>query len=198
LSKIGYYVDLSVNFECNDNTVRFMDKFLRINRLGITSAESIGEKRRSVILRVKNKDYMTNSRSLNYPHLTYVGPEFYSHEKFSSCDIIVVTNFVESKRLLQKLSGKNLGFEVIISKLKYMKADEIGKWFSDVKYLYELCRKYKQQIILSSGARDFFELVSLRTFNSILVKLNIPPSEYWTDLNKWLDSRLRGGFFDFN
>lgn len=195
MSKIGYYVDLSINFQCNDNTIQFMDKFLKINKLGVTSVQSINEKRESVILRIRNKDYIVNSRRLNYPHLTYVGPDIYSHEKLSTCDIIVVTNFIESKQLLQKLSGKNLGFEVLISKLKYMKADEIGKWFSDVKYLYDLCRKYKQQLILSSGAKDVFELVSLRTFNSILGMLNIPPSEYWTDLDKWLNSRLRGSFF---
>jgi hypothetical protein len=175
-----------------------MDRFLKINRLGVTSAQSIDEKHSSIILRVRNKDYVVNGQSLNYPHLTYAGPEFHNHDKLSSCDIIVVTSFVESKQLLQRLSGRNIGFEVLISKIKYMKADEIGKWFSDVKYLYELCRKYKQQLILSSGAKDFFELASLRTFNTILAKLNISSSEYWDDLNKWLNSKLRGSIFDFN
>lgn len=198
MNDIRYYVDLSINFECSDNIVRFMDKFLKINKLGVISTQSINEKWGSIILRVKNKDYVLNGRHSNYPHLTYVDTEFYSHEKVSSCDIIVVTNFLESKPLLQKLSGKNLGFEVLISKLKYMKADEIGKWFWDVKYLSDLCRKHNQQLILSSGARDIFELVSLRTFNSILAKLNISPSEYWSDLNIWLNSRLRVGFIDFN
>ena len=46
---------------------------------------------------------------------------------------------------------------------------------SEAKYLYRLSRSTGCQFILSSGAQSIFEMLSPRTFESILSVLGIAP-----------------------
>lgn len=198
MNKPNYSVDLSVNFQCSDQTIEFIEKFFSIDKIGTVSAESSVDKRNSLILKIRNTDFLTYNSKADYPYLLYIGPEQKRNSKFSECDIVMVGNLTDAKLLLQKHSGKNLGFEFFISDLKDMNANEIGRWFSDIKYFYGQCKRYKHQLILSSGARNIFELVSLRVFNSILCNLGIKSIDYWSDLNQWLIIKSRGGAYDTN
>ena len=89
-------------------------------------------------------------------------------------------------------------FEILISNLKYRNSYEVGKWFSDVKYIHYLCKKYRHQLILSSGASNVCELLSAKIFDSFLIKLDIIPAEYWSSLHKWLENKNRGIVYDSN
>lgn len=193
-----YSIDLSINFEIDEHIVQYIYKYLHIQKIGINCLKSTGSRHNSIILKVKNSSYMVRNQIAQLPYLINSGSDLNSQEKFSACDVVLVTNPAESKTLLQKSSGKNLGFEIYISKLKYMNANEVGKWFSDVKYFYDLCKKYDHQLILSSGAKDIFELSSLGLFNSVLYNLDISSTKYWSEYNNWLRERIRGNTIDIS
>ena len=59
-----------------------------------------------------------------------------------------------------------------------------------------LCKRYGHQLILSSGAKNIYELISSRMINSILDKLEVSSTEYWSDLNQWLSRKKRGMIYD--
>ena len=52
------------------------------------------------------------------------------------------------------------------------------------------CKHAKFQFILSSGATSVCELVSGRSFDSLLETCGIDPMSYWNDLDNWLQIRL--------
>ncbi len=110
-------------------------------------------------------------------------------DNFYNIDILTVKNLHNLKFLLKKYTGKNIGIEFLISDVRYRDNDELGKWFSTVKWVYELCKKYNFQFILSSGANRYFDLISIRVFNTILKRIDIDDRQYWNDLNIWLDDK---------
>jgi RNase P/RNase MRP subunit p30 len=62
----------------------------------------------------------------------------------------------------------------------------VGKWLKEVKSIYEFCKSNDCQFILSSGASSINELVSARSFESILKLIGISPKNYWNEVSEWL------------
>jgi RNase P/RNase MRP subunit p30 len=62
----------------------------------------------------------------------------------------------------------------------------VGKWLKEVKSIYEFCKSNDCQFILSSGARSINELVSARSFESILKLIGVSPKNYWNEISEWL------------
>jgi hypothetical protein len=120
-------------------------------------------------------------------------------ENYSAIDILTIKSIINVKSLLKKYNGKNLGIEFLISDIKYYDNDGLGKWFFDIKWVYELCKKYNAQFILSSGACSYCELVSLKVFNIILEKIGIQKKKYWLELSTWLnDKQCVFSYYDCN
>lgn len=201
MTKYSGAVDLSINFECDYETVFFMKKFLRINKIGLVGNKRLFESmnvsdRESIILKIHSIErHMINDHK-GYMYLVYENLDNSLDYKGTGYDVLVVRNPMNCKPILQKLAGKCIGFEFLISRLKYCHTHEVGKWFSEVKYVHHLCKKYGHQLILSSGARNPYELSSMKIFDSFLNKLDILPNEYWSSLNEWLESKLRGVIYD--
>lgn len=116
-------------------------------------------------------------------------------ENYYNIDILTIKSITNIKSLLKKYAGKNLGIEFLLSDIKYYDNNSLGKWFSDIKWIYELCKKYNAQFILSSGACSYYELVSLRVFNIILEKIGIQKKKYWLELSTWLNEKQ--GIFSY-
>ena len=191
-------VDLSVNFECDDETIDFIRKFLCINKVGLVCKKNNISNRDNVILKVKKTSLHTINEINGYMYLIYENLDDKVEQRWTGYDILVGDNPMCYKSVFQKLAGRNIGFEILISNLKYRNSYEVGKWFSDVKYIHYLCKKYGHQLILSSGASNIYDLISAKLFNCFLVKLDILPREYWFSLNKWLEDKNRGIVYDFN
>jgi hypothetical protein len=194
-------IDLSINFECDDETVAFIKKFLHINKIGLVgnkrpiSTLNISN-RESIILKINNVNRPMIDEHKGSMYLVYENLANNADQKGTGYDVLVVNSPVHCEPVLQKLGGKSIGLEFQISKLKYCNSYEIGKWFSEVKYIHYLCKKYRHQLILSSGASNTYELLSAKIFNSFLNKLDISPEEYWSGLNDWLENKLRGIVYD--
>lgn len=198
MNKNSDTVDLSVNFECDDKTITFIRKFLSINNIGLVNTRVNVSNRDNVILKIKNTKISKINEKSGYMYLVYETFDNRVDQKGTGFDVIVVNGPMYNKSLFQKLAGKNIGFEILVSNVKYLNSYEVGKWFSDVKYIHYLCRKYRHQLILSSGARNIYELLSAKIFDSFLTKLDISPDDYWSSLNKWLENKNRGIVYDFN
>ncbi len=115
--------------------------------------------------------------------------DIYSIESISNVDILTVRDLHTVKSFFKKYGGKNIGMEYLLSDIRCFSDDKIGKWFSDMKWVYEQCTKYNFQFILSSGASRYYELLSSKVFNAFLLKITIEPKKYWNDLNNWLNDK---------
>ena len=91
----------------------------------------------------------------------------------------------DKKKLLH-----GIGLEVTVSDLRRTDGRLLGKWIADISSFYAYCKQAKLQFILSSGATSICEMVSGRSFDSLLKACEIDPLSYWNDLNNWLQTRL--------
>jgi hypothetical protein len=189
-------IDLSVGFSFPDTTRSFIKKFFSIDVLGIYDNRLLDNEKDSLVLRIQNTKQGLITTKNNYFYLYYQDFQGNLDNTYGNTDILTIYDFFNSKNLLKKLAGKNIGFEFMISKLRYLNVSDLGKWFSFVKYFYGLCKRYRHQLILSSGAKNIYELISLRVINSILDKLEVSSTEYWFDLNQWLSRKKRGLIYD--
>lgn len=189
-------IDLCINFPVNENLAAWIKKIFQIYTMGIYKESLIFKDKNSIIMRKRYTNYDVTIRPNAFFYLFYQEFLGNAEDNYNNTDILVMNCLSNSKLLLKKLSGKNIGFEFSLYDLKYLDNYQLGRWFSEIKYFYILCERYGHQLILSSGARNIFELVSFRLFNSILEKLNISPNDYWLNLNEWLASKRRGVIYD--
>jgi hypothetical protein len=119
-------------------------------------------------------------------------------KNFNNVDILTLKSLFNIKHVLKKYSGKKIGLEILVSHLRSYNNEDLGKWFFSMRWIYELCKRYDFQFILSSGATMPFELLSTNVFNSLLESLCIDRKRYWQDLEDWLDYKKRGIIFDAN
>jgi hypothetical protein len=105
-------------------------------------------------------------------------------------DIVTISDLakIDHSKLKKKIKP-GIGFEIFIADARGLNGKELGKWMSEAKYLYRLSRSTGCQFILSSGAQSIFEMLSARTFESILSVLGITPLAYWKNLSDWLASK---------
>ena len=164
--------------------------------MGIYDTSSMAVEKDSVVLRIENTKQGITTIKKNYIYLYYQDFLGNLDNTYGNTDILTINDFFNPKNLLRKLSGKNIGFEFLVSKLRYLDTSHVGRWFSFMKYFYSLCKRYGHQFILSSGAKNIYELFSSRMINSLLDKLEVSSTEYWSDLNQWLPRKKRGMIYD--
>ena len=107
----------------------------------------------------------------------------------SKTDLLTIQDFSKIRNNLSKKVRPNLGVEISIADARRLDANALGRWLSQAKNVYRLCKSARCQFIISSGAQSIFGMVSSRTFESILTMLNISPANYWAELSAWLDSK---------
>ena len=129
-------VDLSDGFSFPDTTRSFIKKFFSIDVLGIYDNRLLDNEKDSLVLRIQNTKQGLITTKNNYFYLYYQDFQGNLDNTYGNTDILTIYDFFNSKNLLKKLAGKNIGFEFMISKLRYLNVSDLGKWFSFVKYFY--------------------------------------------------------------
>lgn len=133
----------------------------------------------------------TSTNTTTYPYLVVSEKIDELLLSSSSIDIFVVTAFKEINDNLKKKVRKKrgIGLEVSLADLRKSDGMQVGKWFNQIRDLYKFCRSSNSQFILSSGANSVMEMVSGRSFDSILRICDIKPEHYWRELGEWIESK---------
>lgn len=192
-------MDLNINLFYSENLKNFLKNFFGIDVLGMRFDCNPYSP-------VKEKDNIVQRIYPGSTKGTHIGESknecFFlissifrgnADENFYNVDVLTIKTLSSIKSLLKKYNGKNIGIEFLVSDVKYCDNHELGKWFYNIKWIYEMCKKYNFQFILSSGANMYCELISSRIFNLMLKKSEIENKKYWSDLNTWLDRKKRAG-----
>jgi RNase P/RNase MRP subunit p30 len=109
----------------------------------------------------------------------------------SNTDILVVEDLKRIEDHLKRRARKRIGLEVTLSHARKQDGPDVGKWFNQIRNLYRFCKLNDYQFILSSGANSEFEMVSGRSFDSILKICDIKPEQYWRDLAEWIETKYQ-------
>lgn len=109
----------------------------------------------------------------------------------STTDILVVDDFKRIEDHLKRRVRKRIGLEVTVSRARNQDGPNIGKWFKQIRNMYKFCKLNDYQFILSSGANSELEMVSGRSFDSILKICDIKPEQYWWDLAEWIETKYQ-------
>ena len=109
----------------------------------------------------------------------------------SSTDILVVDDLKRIEDHLKRRARKRIGLEITVSHARKQDGPNIGKWFNQIRNLYKFCKLNDYQFILSSGANSELEMVSGRSFDSILKICDIKPEQYWRDLTEWIETKYQ-------
>jgi hypothetical protein len=198
--KIIKTVDINTNLLYSENLIKFLTVFFDLGIVGVCFDKNphILDKKENIVLRKRygslSSSNIQDSKNKNFFLISSIFKGNFD-ENFHNVDILTIKNLDNIKSLLKKFNGKNIGIEFLISDIKYYDNNELGKWFVDLKWIYELCKKYNFQFILSSGANMYFDLISSKVFNTILKKMDIENIAYWSNLNNWLDNKKRGEMY---
>ncbi len=109
----------------------------------------------------------------------------------STTDILVVDDFKRIEDRLKRKVRNRIGLEITVSHARKQDGPNIGKWFKQIRNLYKFCKLNDYQFILSSGANSELEMVSGRSFDSILKICDIKPDQYWRDLAEWIETKYQ-------
>ena len=133
----------------------------------------------------------TSTNTTTYPYLVVSEKIDELLLSSSSIDIFVVTAFKDINDNLKKKVRKKrgIGLEVSLADLRKSDGLQVGKWFNQIRDLYKFCKSSNSQFILSSGANSVMEMVSGRSFDSILRICDIKPDHYWRELGEWIESK---------
>jgi len=194
-------MDLNTDLVYSESMIKFLKSLFDIDILGFhyDKNKTIFNKRENIVLRT---DYSsTNNSNIGYDknkNFFLIGSFFNGNprQNFHNVDILTVKHLQDIKFFLKKYHRRNIGIEFLISDIRYYSNSELGKWFFDMKWIYELCQKYDFQFILSSGANKYTELISLKVFNILLEKMDIQNRKYWQDLESWLDQKKVHAVYD--
>lgn len=139
----------------------------------------------NIIYRINRKP----AELTNYPYLVVC--KKIEEISNSSTDILVVDDLKRIEDHLKRRARKRIGLEITVSHARKQDGPNIGKWFNQIRNLYKFCKLNDYQFILSSGANSELEMVSGRSFDSILKICDIKPEQYWRDLAEWIDTRYQ-------
>jgi hypothetical protein len=156
-----------------------MSKLLGIDMIGIDLGNSKSNApKEDVILRMEKKfpiaDYIPylivsdNIRSLD-----------------SKTDLFLIDPF-QGKDALKRKAKKGLGIEISIAPARKLDTFLVSRWLKELKSIYIFCQSSDCQFILSSGATSINEMISAKTFESILNVVGINPTTYWKKISEWL------------
>jgi hypothetical protein len=156
-----------------------MSKILDLDIIGIDSIYSTNIKPvENIILRMDKRYTMADY----YPYLI-VSDNIKTLD--GKTDLLLIDPF-QRKDTIKSKAKRGLGIEISIAFAKKLNATMVGKWLKEVKSIYEFCKSNDCQFILSSGARSINELVSARSFESILKLIGVSPKNYWNEISEWL------------
>jgi hypothetical protein len=145
----------------------------------------------SIIIRLKHKP----KNYLFYKYLIVIDEnETILSSKLPIFDIFNLKDFRNYRLILKqlkRLNRKNIGIEIKIKNIRVCNSYEIGKWVKCIKDVYKFCKLTHNQLILSSGAENEYETLSANTLNAMLKILEVEPTRYWNDLEKWLYVKSR-------
>ena len=108
----------------------------------------------------------------------------------SKTDLINIDPF-QGKDTLKRKARAGLGIEISIAPARKLDAPLIAGWLKQLKSVYRFCKSADCQFILSSGATSINEMVSARSFESILNILGMTPRTYWKEISEWLFSKSK-------
>jgi hypothetical protein len=155
--------------------------------IDIVGADYHGNVEKNIIYRLNRKPSIIT----NYPYLV-VCEKIDQMLSPSIADIFVVKDIKKINANLKKNKvKKGIGLEVTIADLRKADGLQVGKWFNQIRGLYKFCKSSNCQLILSSGANSALEMVSGRSFDSILKICDINPESYWRELELWIESKRR-------
>lgn len=161
-----------------------MSKILDLDIIGIDSIYSTNIKPvENIILRMDKRYTIADY----YPYLI-VSDNIKTLD--GKTDLLLIDPF-QRKDTIKSKAKRGLGVEISIAFAKKLNATMVGKWLKEVKSIYEFCKSNDCQFILSSGARSINELVSARSFESILKLIGVSPKNYWNEISEWLYTKIR-------
>jgi hypothetical protein len=161
-----------------------MSKLLGLDMIGVGSNYSTDMiPQEDVILRMDKKYPIANY----FPYLI-VSDNIRSLD--SKTDLFLIDPF-QRKDAIKRKVRRNLGIEISISPARKLESMMAGKWLKEVKSIYEFCQSNNCQFILSSGATSINEMISARSFESILNLVGMSPRIYWRQISEWLYAKSR-------
>jgi hypothetical protein len=161
-----------------------MSKLLDLDMIGVDSDSSTSMKtQEDVILRMDKK----------YPIADYF-PYLIVSDSIRSLDgktdLLLIDPFQRKDTIKRKVK-RGLGIEISIASGRKLEAAMAGRWLKEVKSINEFCQSNNCQFILSSGATSVNEMISARSFESILNVVGISPRVYWKEISEWLSAKSK-------
>lgn len=112
----------------------------------------------------------------------------------SKTDLFVIDPFQRKDTIKRKVKS-GLGIEISIASARKLEAVMAGRWLKEVKSIYEFCQSNNCQFILASGASSVNEMISARSFDSILNVIGISPRIYWKEISEWLYAKSKARWY---
>jgi hypothetical protein len=156
-----------------------MSNLLGIDMIGIDLGNSTNNSPQgNVILRMDKKYPIADY----FPYLI-VSDNIRSLD--SKTDLFLIDPF-QGKDTLKRKAKRGLGIEISIAPARKLDPLLVARWLKELKSIYIFCQSYDCQFILSSGATSINEMISARSFESILNIVGITPRTYWRKISEWL------------
>lgn len=108
----------------------------------------------------------------------------------SKTDLFQIDPF-QGKDTLKPKAKRGLGIEISIAPVRKLDALLVARWLKELKSIYIFCQSYDCQFILSSGATSINEMISARSFESILNIVGIVPGTYWRKISEWIYAKTK-------
>ena len=161
-----------------------MSKILDLDIIGIDSIYSTNIKPvENIILRMDKRYTMADY----YPYLI-VSDNIKTLD--GKTDLFLIDPF-QGKDALKRKAKRGLGIEISISPVRKLDANLIARWLKELKSIYIFCQSHDCQFILSSGATSINEMISARSFESILNIVGIAPGTYWRKITEWIYAKTK-------
>lgn len=165
-----------------------MSKLLDLDIIGVDSDSSTSMKpQEDVILRMDKK----------YPIADYF-PYLIVSDNIRSLDgktdLFLIDPFQRKDAIKRKVK-RGQGIEISIASARKLEAAMTGRWLKEVISINEFCQSNNCQFILSSGATSVNEMISARSFESILNVVGISPRVYWKEISEWLSAKSKARWY---
>jgi hypothetical protein len=161
-----------------------MSKLSGIDIIGIDSGNlSDISPQENIILRIDKKNPIADY----FPYLIVAD----SIRSLDSKTDLFLIDPLQGKDALKRKAKRGLGIEISINPVKKLDAHLVARWLKELKSIYIFCQSNDCQFILSSGATSLNEMISARSFESILTVVGIDPKAYWMKISGWLYAKTK-------
>jgi len=161
-----------------------MSKLSGIDIMGIDSGNMSNiDPQENIIFRMDEKNPIAD----HFPYLIVTDD---IRSLGSKTDLFLIDPF-QGKDALKCKAKRGLGIEISISPVRKLDAHLVARWLNELKSIYIFCQSNDCQFILSSGATSTNEMISARSFESILSVVGIDPGAYWRKISEWLHTKTK-------